>query len=109
MKSSNLKKLIFVVGAIVLVFALVACGAPAAPTTGENEAGAEVETPDASEGTAVVPVPPEPVEAVLKVTTDGTLGQILIGNNDMTLYIISEDAPDTSNLRMRIATSEDPL
>jgi predicted lipoprotein with Yx(FWY)xxD motif len=40
---------------------------------------------------------PAPGEAAISVATDPTLGKILVGNNDMTLYIYTKDTPDQSN------------
>jgi predicted lipoprotein with Yx(FWY)xxD motif len=102
MKRLDLKKLTYVVVALVLVFALAACGAPAAPKTQENEAGAEVETPDVGTEAPVAPVAGAPTasaaaEAMVNVATDATLGKILVGNNGMTLYIYTKDTPDKSN------------
>ena len=36
-------------------------------------------------------------EAVINVVTDPKLGKILVGNNGMTLYIYTKDAPNQSN------------
>jgi predicted lipoprotein with Yx(FWY)xxD motif len=104
MKSLDLKKLTFITIAFVLIFALTACGTPAAlPKAKENEAGAESETPVA-ESAAEAPVAPTapapaaaPVEAMINVVKDASLGSILVGNKGMTLYIFTKDTPDKSN------------
>jgi predicted lipoprotein with Yx(FWY)xxD motif len=45
----------------------------------------------------VIGMEPAVEEAVINVVDDPTLGQILVGNNDMTLYMFTKDEPDKSN------------
>jgi predicted lipoprotein with Yx(FWY)xxD motif len=54
----------------------------------------------ATTGTAMpstTDTPGSGTEASLNVATNATLGQILVGNNDMTLYMFAKDGPNQSN------------
>jgi predicted lipoprotein with Yx(FWY)xxD motif len=95
MKRLDLKKLLFVAIALVLVFALAACGTPAA-------------TP-APTAKPAAPAAAAPVEAMINVATNATLGKILVGNNGMTLYIFTTDAPDKSNCTGQCLVAWPPL
>jgi predicted lipoprotein with Yx(FWY)xxD motif len=118
MKHLDLKILTFVAVALVLAFALAACGTPSAlPKSQENEAGAESETP-AAESAAEAPVAPTAgaaapaaaaAEAMINVVNNATLGNILVGNNGMTLYIFTTDAPDNSNCVDKCLAAWPPL
>jgi predicted lipoprotein with Yx(FWY)xxD motif len=118
MKRLDLKKMTFVVIVLVLVFALAACGTPSAlPKAQENEAGAESETP-AAESAAEAPVAPTagaaapaatPAEAMINVVNNATLGNILVGNKGMTLYMFTTDAPDKSNCAGQCLVAWPPL
>jgi predicted lipoprotein with Yx(FWY)xxD motif len=46
---------------------------------------------------AGAPAAPAAEEASLSLATDAKLGNILVGNNGMTLYMFTKDAPDQSN------------
>ncbi len=72
---------------------------PDGKAVGMEAAGAATGTPAAGAAT----------EATINVASDPTLGQILVGNNGMTLYMFTKDTPDTSNCSGKCITSWPPL
>jgi len=87
---------------------LSACASPAAatvaPTTAPQVPGSLAETvaPATSPTSAPTEAPAapseeDPSEAELNLATHPTLGQMLVGENGMTLYMFTKDTADTSN------------
>ena len=71
---------------LVLAACAPAAGTAPAPTTVPTQAAV-----------STAPVPVTSGEASLSVMNDPTLGQILVGNNGMTVYAFTKDGPNQSN------------
>ena len=97
----QLTKPIYLLSALLIgAMILSACASPAAapivpvvPTTAPQATA----LPAATQPPAATLVPASLPEAVLSVATDPTLGQILVGEGGMTLYMFTKDTADTSN------------
>ncbi len=87
----------------VIVLLLAAC-APAATATPAPTAVPPAAAPTQAAATNA-PVPVTSGEAALSVANDPKLGQILVGNNGMTLYAFTKDGPNQSNCTGKCATN----
>lgn len=87
---------------VLFALALAACQ-PAASSSSTNpysvatQAAGPVSTAVSVATQAGIQVPVTGSEASLSVSTDPNLGQILVGNNGMTVYVFMKDGPNLSN------------
>ncbi len=85
---------------LMLVLAACAPAATPAPTAIPTAAPSPTSAPSptaAPSATSVAQVPVTGEEAEIAVVKDANLGNILVGNNGMTLYMYTKDEADTSN------------
>lgn len=78
---------------------LGACSAPAAPTTETSApmSSAPMASPTATEMTSPTEMTPGgDATALALMVADSSLGQILVDGNGMTLYLFTNDSPNTS-------------
>jgi predicted lipoprotein with Yx(FWY)xxD motif len=88
------------------IFVLTACMQAATPTTaqgGEKVAAKSLSTPTQQQA---APVSAEPT---ISVATDAKLGQILVGDKGMTLYMFTKDGPNQSNCDAKCLSAWPPL
>jgi predicted lipoprotein with Yx(FWY)xxD motif len=88
---------VFLIGMVMLVaLILSACAAEEIPATGADDMPDLELTATPMEPEAVVPDTPAG-EAEINVSNDPAFGDILVGNNGMTLYMFTVDEPNTVN------------
>jgi predicted lipoprotein with Yx(FWY)xxD motif len=89
---------------VVLAVLASACGTPATPT----QAPAPTAAP-ATQAPAVIPVTGPSGPAMVNVGKDAKLGSILVDDKGMTLYLFTNDTPNTSTCYGKCATFWPPL
>jgi predicted lipoprotein with Yx(FWY)xxD motif len=82
--------------AVLLAAALVSAGAIAC-SSGDDDAPAATNTPAASTGAATTGANGSPIGDLAITVDEGDIGSYLVGPNGLTLYIFTQDAPDTTN------------
>ena len=91
-------KTTYLISALVLgALILSACVSPAATAVVPTIAPQATTAPAVTQPTTGAPNPTSQPEAVLNIAIDPNLGNILVGENGMTLYIFTNDTADTSN------------
>jgi predicted lipoprotein with Yx(FWY)xxD motif len=112
-RSTVFTKATILVSTVVLgALLLTACASPAATTVAPPPTTAPTAAPPTAAPTAAPTEPPKPTtppEASINIATDPNLGKVLVGNNDMTLYVFTKDTADKSNCSGKCITSWPPL
>ena len=91
---------VLILGALVLS----ACALASTPAPAEIAAPKVISAPVQQEQGASLPVEP-----LINIATDPKLGEILVGDKGMTLYIFTKDGPDQSNCGSDCLSSWPPL
>ena len=93
---------VYQIGGLFLLVALLlaACQTAEIPQTGATATAAPQPTATTAPQATATTEPtamPEQTEAEINVATDPELGEILVGNDGMTLYMFTKDEPNKSN------------
>ena len=94
--------------ALVVGVAIVAAACSSAAATPTNTVQGAIATPTTA-AMAATPTTAAAKGFTIATTTDSTLGAFLTGQNNMTLYVLTLDAPDTSSCTGTCATNWPPL